>query len=654
MAGVTYRRGRWACAHLLLLLALGVALAACGNPVTVERLDARTVQTELTSNALTTGRLSGASQIALRRMNLLALFETDAPAAIRATAQAMIKANGNPDLMFAMAEMAFLEGERSKDRAYFLAAVVSSYAYLFPTNAENRPSAFDPRLRTAADLYNRALTRGLASADEIHVDLRPGDYALPFGATLTIDYDPAAARWAGRELGNFIPAAELHIEGLQNRYRETGLGAPLAADIAPAPSADGLYITPALKLPVTALLRLDITTDAITTGRYHGRLQLYPGNEERTIEIGGQKVPLEIEPTASLAYALSNSTAWKSELSGFFQGDLFDTMPTQLFGLEPYRPGRIPVVMVHGTASSAGRWADMINDLRNDPDIRDKFQFWLFVYNTGNPVPLSALRLREALEATVARLDPDKRDPALHKMVLVGHSQGGLLAKLLVVDVGSKLFDRFSTKPLDELKLSDETRTMLRRALYLTPMPDVSRVIFIATPHRGSFRASISIASLMGRFITLPLSVTRLFAETLDGNADAVQLEPHSIRRTSVYAMTPGSPFATTTSTIPVAPSVAAHSIIAVAGDGPVETGDDGVVKYESAHIDEAKSELVVRSTHSVQANPLAVAEVKRILQLHWAESCPVGCYPTNMTVASANPIAPRPASIRRAAAKQP
>ncbi len=629
-------------------------LAACGNPITVERLDARTVQTELTSNALTTGRLSGATQIALRRLDLLALFERDAPAAIQATNRAVIAANGNPDLVFAMAEMAFLEGERSNDRAYFLASVIYAYAYLFPSRPEARPNPFDPRLRTAADLYNRALTRALANDAGTQVDLKAGEYRLPFGATLTVAYDPATARWAGGKLANFIPAAELHVEGLQNRYRETGLGAPLAADIAPAATQDGLYIAPNLKLPVTALLRLDITPTALTTGRFNGQLLLYPGNEHQRIEIGGQTVPLEIEPTAAFAYALSNSSIWKSEIAGFFQNDLFDTLPTQLFGLEPYQPGRIPVVLIHGTASSAGRWADMVNDLQNDPEIRDKFQFWLFSYNTGNPIALSALRLRDALTATVARLDPQRRDPALHHMVLVGHSQGGLLAKLQVIDSGTQIFDAFSNRPLDQLRLSAETRATLRNAMFIKPLPDVSRVIFIATPHRGSFRASISIARLIGRFISLPLGVTRIFAETLTGNADAIRMDPNRLGAGSVYGMTPGSPMATVVADIPVAPTVAAHSIIAVAGDGPVETGDDGVVEYSSAHIAEAKSELVVRSSHSVQANPLAVAEVRRILLLHWAESCPMGCYQTAPSVADAYPARPRPGPVRRTAAARP
>jgi len=57
-----------------------------------------------------------------------------------------------------------------------------------------------------------------------------------------------------------------------------------------------------------------------------------------------------------------------------------------------------------------------------------------------------------------------------------------------------------------------------------------------------------------------------------------------------------------------------AYSIIAVKGTGPIETGDDGVVKYESARIDGVRSELVVRWEHSVQGQPEAVLEARRIL----------------------------------------
>ena len=200
------------------LLVLCLALAACGSPITVERVDARTVQAELTGNALSTGRLSG------RHRSCCAdwIFWTSTLTIHRRDPgnHAIVAADaGDRELLFALAEMAFLDAERSPPTGPISSAtVVYSYAFLFPALSADRPNAFDPRLRTAADLYNRALTRGLASGDDEHVDLRTGDYALPFGS-LSITLDPDSLRWAGFGLTDFVPAAELHIEGLQNRYR---------------------------------------------------------------------------------------------------------------------------------------------------------------------------------------------------------------------------------------------------------------------------------------------------------------------------------------------------------------------------------------------------------------------------------------------------
>ena len=175
---------------LATLFALCLILDACGTPVSgVERMDAGTVQNELTSNALTTGRLSELTEIVLRRLDLLGLYNEDRPAAIRSLSIIQAAEIDNRNLVYALAEMAFLQAEYTDDRSYFLAAVVYSYAFLFPASPANRPNPFDPRLRTAADLYNRALTRGLTSADGQHVELREGDYPLPFG-TLLITFDP--------------------------------------------------------------------------------------------------------------------------------------------------------------------------------------------------------------------------------------------------------------------------------------------------------------------------------------------------------------------------------------------------------------------------------------------------------------------------------
>src|SRR4029434_1224335 len=89
-----------------------------------------------------------------------------------------------------------------------------------------------------------------------------------------------------------------------------------------------------------------------------------------------------------------------------------------------------------------------------DPEIRRRYQFWFFAYDSSNPIAYSALELRRLLTTALAQLDPGGAEPALARMVLIGHSQGGLLAKMLSVDTGDKLWDRISKVPLLELRLS--------------------------------------------------------------------------------------------------------------------------------------------------------------------------------------------------------
>jgi hypothetical protein len=268
----------------------------------------------------------------------------------------------------------------------------------------------------------------------------------------------------------------------------------------------------------------------------------------------------------------------------------------------------------------------MVNELLSDPQIREHFQFWFFSYDTGNPIPYSALLLREALEDAVAKVDPAGKDPALRRMVVIGHSQGGLLAKMLVVDTGSRFWDAVSRKPLDELDLPAQTRDLARRMMFFEHSPFVSRAIFLATPQQGSFVAGLSLAQLIGRLVRLPLTLAQTMTDVFGNNRGAFRFDPATTRiGTSVYGMAPGSPFITALAPLPIAPGVVVHSIISVKGDGPVESGNDGVVEYSSAHLPEAASELVVRSGHSNQADPRTIAEVRRILLLHLAQSCAAG-----------------------------
>jgi triacylglycerol esterase/lipase EstA (alpha/beta hydrolase family) len=599
-------------ALLLASLCLLLATPACRTPVGVKRVDARRVHRSLTANVLTTGAPSAPSLQALRWLDLQERFE-DEPEQALAEMHARAAASDNADLIFALAELSFLQAEESGDRSRYLAAAVYAYAFLFP----DPPSAFDPRLRLASDLYNRGITSGLASEDGAELRLESGTHALPFGE-LEVEVRPEGFRWGDDAFVRFVPAAELEVRGLRNRYRRPGVGAPLTAETAPAETGgeEHDYVPPRVMVAVTAFLRIQKARQQLGGGRLRASLELYAADDTPSVRVAGRDVPLEYETTSSLASSLSGSALWDFELRGFMSGDEkpFDD---GLIMLSPYRPGRVPVVFVHGTASSPGRWAEMVNDLSSNPRIAEGFQLWFFLYNTGNPIPYSAGLLRESLQNAVARFDPDGSDPALGRMVVIGHSQGGLLTKMTSIQSGSRFWDNVSEVPFEELEMKPESRGLLRKSLFFEPLPFVKRLIFIATPHRGSFLAARRLGRLAAGLVTLPVEVLEVGRDLLTGREDAFGIASPADMPTSIDQMSPSNRFVRTLVSMPVVQGVAAHSIIPVKGEGPPEERNDGVVSYQSAHLDDASSEKVVRSGHSTQSHPDTILEVHRILLEH-------------------------------------
>jgi pimeloyl-ACP methyl ester carboxylesterase len=247
-------------------------------------------------------------------------------------------------------------------------------------------------------------------------------------------------------------------------------------------------------------------------------------------------------------------------------------------------------------------------------------QVWLFMYDTGNPVGYSAMLLRESLRSAVARLDPEGTDPGLRNMIVIGHSQGGLLTKTTAIDSGDRFWRLASDSPFDTLELGDEERRLLRKMVFIEPVPTVKRVIFLATPHRGSYVAGSWFAHQAAKLISLPANVTRLGTDLLTRNRARLNARFSGIG-TSVAGMTPGQPFIEELALMPVVPGVKAHSIIAVEDpDDSLDEATDGVVAYSSAHIDGVESEYVVASGHSCQDNPRTIDEVRRIVLEHIAE----------------------------------
>lgn len=598
-----------------------VVLTGCQTPVGVKHVDPETVRHQLTRNVISSGETSPYTENVLRVTDLTGVYFDNPPKALNALHQLLlIEEQRRAPVTFALAELSFLYAKKAFQPSYYLAAAVYAYLYLFPDDSSRLPDPLDPRVRIAADLYNRSLTSGFITKDRSTMNLHSGTVTLPFG-TLQVELPDKGLQWENRKLANFIPVAELEVRGLQNRYRQAGIGVPLAADQIPLGPEEGLQISDG-KMPVTAFMRFANLLDQLKKGFVQGDWELYNAYDRKTVNINGRDVPLEIEFTSSLAASLAEPSVWEQELKGFFGGDTFGGQSGKLTALEPYRVGRIPVVFVHGTASGPGRWADMTNDLMVDPSIRDRFQFWYFTYDTGNPVLYSAALLRESLQKTVDHLEQKYQDPALKAMIVIGHSQGGLLTRLSAINTGNTFWEALSNQPLEDMKLSDQTRDLLKRSLFIESLPFVKRLVFIATPHHGSYVAGSWAAHQLAKFVKLPGRLMSGITDLMTLKLETLKLNLQGKNLGSVSAMDPGSPLMKALAPIPLAPGVSGHSIIAVQDDGPLEDGNDGVVAYKSAHLEGMESEFVVRSGHSCQSNTHTIQEVRRILLVHAKALC--------------------------------
>lgn len=596
------------------------ALVGCAPAIGVRTLRPEAANRSLTANVLNTGEPSSSAREFLYRENLATVYEKT-PTAALSDLHAGLGGRDDEDRLFALSELSYDHAIHSGDRRWFVASALYAWTFLFEEKPDQRVSRYDPRVRVAMDLYNRSVAEGLASKSGSTIDVSDHVESLPFGA-VTVDVAPNDLLYGGYQLGNFTSLAGLETRGLRNRYRTRGIGAPMAAAVIRTGDARvDKWIGPRAKVSLTALLRFADPRAALAGKETRAQLEFHDADESSSVDISGESVPLESENTAALAYRLQGSPLWDFEIAGFRRGDL--TLAGEdrdnLYMLHPYHPGRIPVVFVHGTASSPARWAEMSNELMNDPGLRNRYQFWYFLYNTGNPVAYSASRLRRAIRNAVADIDPEGKDPALRRMVVIGHSQGGLLTKLMAVDSGDRFWRNVSDKPFEQTDLSPKTRELFRETLFFGPVPGVKRVVFIATPHHGAMAAGGFFGNIARRLVSLP-------GNLLGASVDILKLQAAGAFKrvvtmpTSIDNMTSTNPFLMTLVEMPVAPGIHAHSIIPVNGKGPPDNLNDTVVAYQSAHVTPVDSELVVRSKHSTQATPATIEEVRRILYLHLEE----------------------------------
>ncbi|MEG2981854.1 MAG: alpha/beta fold hydrolase, partial [Stenotrophomonas sp.] len=181
--------------------------------------------------------------------------------------------------------------------------------------------------------------------------------------------------------------------------------------------------------------------------------------------------------------------------------------------MQPYDPKRRLVVMLHGLASSPEAWINVANEVLGDELLRSNYQIWQVYYPTNAPLALNNHAIREALQQTLAHFDPAGTALASHDITLVGHSMGGVLARLMVSGTQGRLLDSVTTGLELPTTRKRQLRGQLAEYLEFAPMPQVSSAIFIAAPHRGTSVANHRIARWVANLITLPFSMVEQFAD---------------------------------------------------------------------------------------------------------------------------------------------
>jgi len=565
----------------------------------------------------------------LRRFGLDAKFRRD-PAAAVGTLEGQVRGHPDPDLVYALAELSWIESKRlerrhkaeSIDRS--IDALSYAHDYLFGPELANARQPSDPRYRLACDLYNGSLDRLLREAQagggKVEAD---GEFSVKVrGREQVFRVALRDSPWAAEDVHQIIMASFFEVSGLPYRNYQYGLGVPLIAVRRSKKDPEGAerFYPPEMAFPLTAFLvppsKLRPEAAAADADRPR-ELTIELIDPLRTRTVGVPPMPTESDLTTPLAYMWSRSDLDRYRWSGLLRpGPAAGRAGLML--IRPYEPGKIPVVMVHGLASSPLAWVAMVNDLLRDPRVQERYQFMLYMYPTGIPIPIAAAGLRDTLNQAwqTFRMPDGSADPAFSKMVLLGHSMGGLLSHSMAVESDQKFWELNTYAPIDAIKGPPEVIDELKRYMFFKAQPYVRRVVFLATPHRGSEMSRGKVGRMTSNLIYAPDHVNELLGRLVRENPDAF---PKRFRKlpTSIDTLDVDSPYLQALLAMKPGKEVAFHSIIgSLRPEGKANT-TDGVVPYRSSHFEGADSEVIVQSDHSVQNNIYAIMEVHRILLEH-------------------------------------
>ncbi len=474
-------------------------------------------------------------------------------------------------------------------------------------------------LAAAADLASQTYRKGGAETDRLTYNQASAQFAATWkSAGLSLPLTLQSPRgvykievgstrgkdtWNPNALTEILLPSALANQALVAKTPPAGLGGVVVGVDRPSDPRAKLYPQKGVSLPVTAVLNFESTS----TGATAGSLILYNPANRRTAKVAGRTRVLAADLSSPFGYYPPPSP---EGFFAMFRPGRYERTEG-IFLLQPYDPDKIPLVFIHGLMSSPQMWLTALAQFEADPELRGRFQFWVFAYPTGDPIAYLAWQLRQAL-AQMYQVYPDMKD-----MMIINHSLGGVITHLQVIDTGDALVDAiFKEKANRILALPDDSP--LKRALIFKANPRIREVVYIATPHLGAPLASGFLGRMGARLVTVPTALVETVGKaTLEEGMALAGFGKNEIPNV-IYGLDPRQPLLVAMCNQKM--QAPCHSIIGVAGEpkSPLEKTSDTVVPYWSAHLSYALSEKIVDAKHeTICMHPEAIAEMKRIAKLY-------------------------------------
>lgn len=515
-----------------------------------------------------------------------------------------------------------------------------SYAYMFKTKRSPQDRIFDNRQVQLRDFYNQAIAK-LVSAYGLRYEPSDVTTQIQVGKSIyRINFDKYSLL-KNQKIEQLMSTYNLNFSGLRSITRRDGFGSEFLIvlpaephDISPEKTKyivdplhhqytnghnPNIHNARYLAATITAQPRSAASVDEILNSPEF-EMTAYDPYKYETAEIAGKTYPLAANFSAPYGLWLAQNNLGKSAYLSLIDRDERLTMP-HLYMLEPYNPNKKVIVLIHGLASSPEAWIRLTNDVMGDPVLREHYQVWQVFYSTNMPILESRFQIYAVIQQAFSQVD--NKASAKKDAVLIGHSMGGIIARLLVSDAD---LTSAAIKLLPDWRAKQfKNDPLFKSRLDIQPIPNFSRAIFLAAPHRGTEFADRWFTLAARKVIKLPGAFLGALTDVLQSSDPDLQAFIKDIDNGLIQNgpsdLSKNSKFTQLTKNIVPYKGMKFHSIMGnMTNSNDINVITDDVVPYTSAHLDGALSEKIIKGGHSIQETPEAVLELRRILRLHLTE----------------------------------